>query len=181
MGHLGRFWKSVHVGHNEPDHGQFAKPRRVDFVSGCAILVRRALIEQIGALDARFFYYWEETEWCLRARRNGWHVVFVPQARLWHKGVQRDYQPNPSVTYYNTRNQFMMLAKHRAPLPVWIVAWAEIARTLTSWTVKPQWRSKRAHRDAMCQGARGLSPKAVGDATNMKPNPVHLALVSLSA
>jgi len=163
-GRLGRYWKSLHTGHNEPAQGHplLAAPRPVDFISGCAILVRRETVEQIGALDERFFYYWEETEWCLRARRNGWQVWFEPAAQLWHKGVQRDYQPNPSVTYYNTRNQFMLLAKHRAPLTVWLVAWVEVARTLTSWTIKPRWRAMRPHRDAMAQGAADFLRKRHG-------------------
>lgn len=163
-GRLGRFWKSLHTGHNELAHHHplLTEPRPVDFISGCAILVRRALLEEVGALDERFFYYWEETEWCLRARRNGWQVWFEPRAGLWHKGVQRDYQPNPSVTYYNTRNQFMLLAKHRAPLAVWLVAWAEVARTLVSWTVKPRWRAMRPHRDAMAQGAADFLRKRWG-------------------
>lgn len=163
-GRLGRYWKSLHTGHNEPAQGHplLAAPRPVDFISGCAILVRREAVEQVGALDERFFYYWEETEWCLRARRRGWQVWFEPAAQLWHKGVQRDYQPNPSVTYYNTRNQFMLLAKHRAPLAVWLVAWAEVARTLTSWTIKPRWRAMRPHRDAMAQGAADFLRKRHG-------------------
>ena len=72
--------------------------------------------EQVGMLDQRFFYYWEETEWCVRTKKAGWRIVHVPQAKLWHKGVQRDYKPSPSVTYYSTRNRLMMLAKHHAPL-----------------------------------------------------------------
>ena len=85
-------------------------------------------------------------------KRAGWHIHHVPEARLWHKGVQRDYAPNPSVTYYNTRNRFLMLAKHQAPPLVWLAAWADTLRTLTSWTVKPRWRPMHAHRDAMWQG-----------------------------
>jgi len=152
-GRLGPTWQSVHIGANEPDEGQFSSPRPVDWISGCAIMVRREVIEAVGALDERFFYYWEETEWCLRAGRQGWRVMHAPHAKLWHKGVQRDYQPNPSVTYYNTRNRLLMLAKHRAPLPVRLAAWKEIVRTLVSWTVKPGWRSMHEHRDAMWQGA----------------------------
>lgn len=152
-GRLDQTWQSVHVGANEPDEGQFSSPRPVDWISGCAIMVRRELIEAVGALDERFFYYWEETEWCLRAGRQGWQVMHAPQAKLWHKGVQRDYRPSPSVTYYDTRNRLLMLAKHRAPLRVRLAAWGEIVRTLTSWTVKPRWRSMRQHRDAMWQGA----------------------------
>jgi GT2 family glycosyltransferase len=114
--------------------------------------VRREAIEQVGMLDERFFIYCEEEEWCIRTRKGGWHLVQVPQAKLWHKGVTRDYRPKPSFTYYATRNHFLILAKHRAPLIVWVAAWAQTLRTLTSWTIKPKWRSKREHRDAMCRG-----------------------------
>jgi len=151
-GRLDEWWYGHHIGQNEDDRGQFAAPREVDWISGCAILVRRAVIEQLGMIDERFFYYWEETEWCLRTRKNGWRIVHVPSAKLWHKGVQRNYNPGPSVTYYNTRNRLMMLAKHHASVTVWLMAWWQIGRTLTSWTVKPVWRSKRGHRDAMWQG-----------------------------
>ncbi|HZD11472.1 MAG TPA: glycosyltransferase family 2 protein [Candidatus Binatia bacterium] len=152
-GRLDRYWVSHHVAENELDHGQFGAPRPVDWISGCAILVHRDVIRQVGALDERFFYYWEETEWCLRAARAGWETLHVPGAKLWHKGVQRDYRPNPSVTYYNTRNRFLVLAKHRAPLLAWLAAWAGTLRTIASWSVKPSWRHMRDHRDAMWQGA----------------------------
>lgn len=148
-GVLDRQWRALHVGQNQPDQGQFAAPRPVDWLSGCALLVRRAVLEQVGLIDADYFYFWEETEWCLRARRAGWRVLHVPAAKLWHKGVQRSYQPKPSVTYYATRNRFATLAKHRAPLGVWLAAWGEAARTLASWTLRPKWRAQRAHRDAL--------------------------------
>ncbi len=117
-GSLGPLWRSEHEGQNERDDGQFPAPRQVEWISGCAILVRREVIEQVGMLDERFFYYWEETEWCLRSRRGGWKIFHVPAAKLWHKGVQRDYKPNPNVTYYNTRNRLLLLAKHHAPVRV---------------------------------------------------------------
>lgn len=151
-GRLDRHWASRHIAQNEPDQGQFDHPRDVDWISGCAILVRRQLVEQVGALDERFFYYWEETEWCLRANRAGWRIVHVPDARLWHKGVRKDYRPSPSVTYYNTRNRFLMMAKHRAPLLAWTAAWLGTLRTLASWSIKPRWRHMDEHRDALRQG-----------------------------
>lgn len=151
-GSLGSNWESVHIGQNQPDQGQFSQPRPVDWISGCAILVRRSVIEQVGALDERFFYYWEETEWCLRARKAGWQVWHVPRAKLWHKGVQRDYRPGPNVTYYSTRNRLLMIKKHDAPLRVRLLAWSQTLRTLLSWSLRPKWREMRAHRDAMWQG-----------------------------
>jgi len=151
-GWLGPKWNSLHLAKDEPDRGQFSTPHTVEWISGCAILVRRPVIEQVSMLDARFFYYWEETEWCVRARKAGWQIMHVPSAKLWHKGVQRNYHPKPSLTYYSTRNRLLFLTKHRAPLQAQVNAWAQIARTLTSWTVKPKWRSMREHRNAMWRG-----------------------------
>ncbi|HSF80388.1 MAG TPA: glycosyltransferase family 2 protein [Anaerolineales bacterium] len=151
-GKIGSNWQTWHLAQNEDDRGQYTEPHAVDWISGCAIMVRRGVIHQVGMLDARFFYYFEETEWCLRAHRAGWQVIHAPQARLWHKGVQRNYFPGPNVTYYSTRNRFLMFSKHRAPSKAWFLAWMEVFRTLTSWSLKPKWRSMRPHRDAMWQG-----------------------------
>jgi len=152
-GKLNALWESFHLAQNVEDHGQFRAPHRVDWISGCAILVRRAVIEQVGMIDPRYFYFWEETEWCMRASKAGWRIVHEPRAMLWHKGVQRDYRPKPHVTYYATRNRLLTLAKHHAPVFVWAMAWLQIARTLTSWTIKPKWRHMRDHRWAMWRGA----------------------------
>lgn len=152
-GLLGPYWQSIHIAKNEPDQGQFAAPHSVEWISGCGIMVKRAVIEQVGMIDARYFYYWEETEWCLRAARSGWRIMHVPQAKLWHKGVQRDYRPQPSVTYYATRNRLLTLTKHNAPFKVWVSTWGQILRTLASWTIRPKWRSLHEHRNAMWRGA----------------------------
>jgi GT2 family glycosyltransferase len=151
-GRIGRYWESRHLGMNETDGNQFTQPLEVDWISGCGILVRRGVIAQIGAIDPRYFYYWEETEWCLRAGRAGWRVVHVPQAKMWHKGVQRDYRPSPTVTYYSTRNRLLTMAKHKAPFRVWLGVSLWMMRTLGSWSVRPRWKSIRDHRNAMWRG-----------------------------
>lgn len=151
-GVLGKYWQSNHLGQNEVDQGQFRFPHRVDWISGCAILVRKAVIEQIGMLDPNFFMYWEETEWCVRASRAGWKIYHVPQAKIWHKGVQRDYHPKASFTYYETRNHLLTLSKHKAPLPAQLYVWMQIFRTLLSWSIRPKWKYKLDHRNAMWKG-----------------------------
>lgn len=151
-GELGRNWLGMHLGMNEVDYGQFPEPHKVEWITGCAILVRREVIQQVGMIDERFFIYSEEKEWCIRAAKAGWKLFHVPGAKVWHKGVQRNYQPKPSFTYYSTRNHFLMLSKHRAPLYAWISAIFQTIRTLTSWSIKPKWRHKREHRDAMWRG-----------------------------
>ena len=133
-------WRALHAGQNETDQGQFGQRRDVAWVSGCAILLRRALLEQVGLLDERMFMYWEEIDWCMRARAAGWRVLHEPSARLWHKGVRRDYKPGAHVAYYMTRNHLYMLHKHGAPARVCLGAWRDTLRTLISYSIRPRWR-----------------------------------------
>lgn len=62
------------------------QPFEVDFVSGANLMIRREVVEQIGLLDERFFLYFEETDWCFRARKAGWQVYYVPAVRYLHFG-----------------------------------------------------------------------------------------------
>ena len=150
-GKLDKFWIARHLGQNESDQGQFSKPQTVDWLSGCALMVRRSVIEQVGNFDERLFMYWEEVDWCLSAREHGFELLLAPQAKVWHKGVQRNSQPQPAVTYYSVRNHFLVLEKHRAPFGVRWYTWAQTLRTFASWSLRPKWRHMREHRDALGQ------------------------------
>jgi GT2 family glycosyltransferase len=144
-------WRFSHRGQNERDDGQYRSIEPVAWISGCALLIRMAALPSIGLFDEDFFLYCEELEWCVRAGEAGFSGLVVPAARLWHKGVRRDYQPSPRVTYLMARNHLLMLKKHRAGARVLAGAVAGNLRTLTSWTVRPRWRNRRAHRDALAR------------------------------
>jgi GT2 family glycosyltransferase len=60
--------------------------RKVDFVSGAAMLVRREVFEETGGFDEEFFMYSEETDWQKRITANGWTVRFTPAAVVTHLG-----------------------------------------------------------------------------------------------
>jgi len=61
-----------------------ASPRSVDWVSGAAMLVRRAAIEAVGAMDEAFFMFNEDVDWCRRMNEAGWSVDYVPAATVVH-------------------------------------------------------------------------------------------------
>jgi GT2 family glycosyltransferase len=161
-GILGPNWSSIHFGKDEVDRGQYTEPNPVEWISGCAILVRRQVVEQVGMIDPRLFIYWEETEWCMRAARAGWKIIHVPRAKIWHKGVKRNFQPKPAFYYYATRNHFYLLLKHRAPIRVWFFVLFSTFRTLVSWTVRPKWRAMQKNRDAMWLGFLDFLRKRYG-------------------
>jgi GT2 family glycosyltransferase len=58
----------------------------VDAVSGSCMLIRRAVIDQIGLLDEQFFAYQEDADYCFRARQAGWAVYYCPAAQIVHYG-----------------------------------------------------------------------------------------------
>ena len=62
----------------------YDRPAAVDEVSGAAMLIARRVIDQLGGLDERFAWGYEDVDFCLRARRAGWQVHYVPQARVVH-------------------------------------------------------------------------------------------------
>jgi GT2 family glycosyltransferase len=151
-GMFDRFWQPYHAGANETDNGQFPVARDVEWICGCALLMRREAFEQVGVIDASFFYYNEEVELCFRAHRSGWRIQLVPTAKLWHKGVTRNYRPSANVTYYKVRNFHYFLSQHRAPLRVGLHAWMVDLGMVASYTLKPKWRHLHDHRDAAVHG-----------------------------
>jgi GT2 family glycosyltransferase len=56
----------------------------VDAVVGAFLLIRRSVVEQIGLLDERFFMYCEDEDWCWRAKRAGWRIVYHPDVVAHH-------------------------------------------------------------------------------------------------
>jgi len=162
-GYLEPDWSASFLAADEPDRGQLREPRDVAWLSGCALLVRLELYEQIGPLDERFFCYWEDVDWCLRAHRYGWRVVHEPAARAWHEGGRTGSAPHPAVAYYTTRNHLLALGKHGAPLRVRLVAARRLGTTLLVWSVRPSLRSRRAARTAMWQGVADFALGRFGE------------------
>ncbi len=74
-----------HIGIRERDTGQFDTPRDVDYVSGCALMARHDVFEAIGLLDPAYTAYFEDTDFCMRAIRNGYRVRYAPAAVVWHR------------------------------------------------------------------------------------------------
>lgn len=133
------------IGLNVPDRGQFDAQCAVDFVSGCALLVRCAAMRDAGLLDGRFGMYYEETEWCVRIHRHGWKVMCVPASMIWHKIEPARQSESPRIAYYMTRNRLLFLRLTHAPATAWLsAALAQDGRTWLSYAIKPKWRMMKA-------------------------------------
>jgi GT2 family glycosyltransferase len=112
LGYSGRL-----TGHGRRDDGRFDRLRDVDRATGEAMAVSRPAVERAGLLDETLFAYVEEVEWCLRIRAAGFAVVFVPEARVWHRGAASTGGATSTAKhYYAARNMLAVVERHR-PLP----------------------------------------------------------------
>jgi N-acetylglucosaminyl-diphospho-decaprenol L-rhamnosyltransferase len=60
------------------------EPAEVDWVSGASMMIRRQVVQDVGLMDEGYFLYFEETDYCLQARRAGWSCWYVPHSRVMH-------------------------------------------------------------------------------------------------
>jgi hypothetical protein len=156
---LDRFYGTHHRGAGEIDVGQWDSVAEVDAISGCAMLISRHVVEQVGLLDERYFLYYEDIDWCLRARRAGFKVLYVPQAHVWHQS-SNDGQRLARVTYYMNRNKYLLLSKQGASPSTIVLTTIRNVIWLLNWTFNPKWRGNQIKRNALF---RALVDSALGN------------------
>ncbi|MSP12845.1 MAG: glycosyltransferase family 2 protein [Chloroflexi bacterium] len=95
-----------------------SKPVVTDYVSGCCMLISGKVIKSIGSLDGRYFAYFEDVDYCMRARRAGFESVYLPQSIIWHKesaSTRRGLDEgttSPLKHYLMIRNRIVTEMKH---------------------------------------------------------------------
>jgi GT2 family glycosyltransferase len=77
------------------------EPYETGFLTGCALFVPQEVIASIGLLDERYFLYYEDAAYSIRARRAGFRLWVVPQATVYHSEESRS---NPAKTYWLVRS-----------------------------------------------------------------------------
>jgi len=105
--------------HHEPLPDQ---PTEVEAISGACMMVRREMIADIGPLDGEYFLHCEDLDWCMRARRHRWKVLFVPDAKVVHqKGVSSRSRPL-SVEYHKHKGMVRFYNKLLSERSRWLLA-----------------------------------------------------------
>jgi GT2 family glycosyltransferase len=86
---------------------------KVGFLTGCAMLIRSRVFEKVGLFDEDFFFYDEDVDFCLRVTRAGFKLLYVSQAKSWHKikNVAKD-RTSPFVMYHLARSHLLVLRKN---------------------------------------------------------------------
>jgi GT2 family glycosyltransferase len=93
--------------------------RDVDQVIGAFFVVRRRVFEVLGGFDERFFVYFEEVDFSLRAHKAGWRSVFLSDAHACHVGGGTSRQVKAARLFYSLRSRLLYGFKHYSPIKAW--------------------------------------------------------------
>lgn len=97
--------KPVQSGLNQTDNGQYDAGSVCQFANGCALLLSRQIVEKLGLLDERFFLYYEDVEYSMRAERHNIGIRYCAEAVVYHKvNGSTGGNEKPANAYYITRN-----------------------------------------------------------------------------
>ncbi|KKR82563.1 MAG: Glycosyl transferase family 2 [Candidatus Daviesbacteria bacterium GW2011_GWA1_41_61] len=100
-----------HRGVDEEDHGQYEKIEETDNVTGGAMFVKSDIFVKIGLFDERYFLYYEDSDFCFRAKRAGFKLMYVPTAVIYHENAKSTGLGSPRQDYFITRNRMLFASK----------------------------------------------------------------------
>lgn len=127
-------------------------PRQIDYATGCAMLLRREMLQTVGLLDPAYFMYWEDMDLCERARRAGWEVWLVPEAIVRHYVSSSLGEWSAEKWYHLARHiPTFYLRYYRRPRPAMLAyaGWVTLRELVRgNWQcIAPLWRG-------FCEGWR---------------------------
>ncbi len=98
--------------------------RRVDWIMGSAMVLRKNAIEHVGGLDEQFFMYYEDIDWCRRFWQSGYEIHYVPHAQMvhYHQRLSAQTSVVKNLSSWATRTHIRSaihyyLKYHQTPLP----------------------------------------------------------------
>jgi len=106
-------WRMHHRGLREEDVGQYDSLEETGFVTGCSLLASRDMITGIGLMDEAYFLYFEDSDWSVKARMEGWRLYYSPASLVRHKiSVSLGGAASPLMKYYYSRNFLYFVKKY---------------------------------------------------------------------
>lgn len=105
-----------HFGEGEKDRGQFDQERLVTYSPTCCMLIKKEVFARIGLMDHNYFVYFDDTDFCFRAFRQGVKLFYLPSATLFHKVGSLTAAENNFSIRYGSRNHVYYVLKN---FPSW--------------------------------------------------------------
>ena len=100
------------IGFGEADNGQYNTPHSTPYAHGAAMVIKKAVIDEVGLMPECYFLYYEELDWSMMITRAGYEIWYEPSCTIFHKESQTTGQNSPLRTYYITRNRLLLVKRN---------------------------------------------------------------------
>jgi len=94
---------------------QFDHPVEVESIIGACMVVAKKAIDMVGRLDESYFFFFEETDWCMLMKKNGWSVFFHPQANIFHLQGRTAKKNIVAARIEYWKSRYTFFKKHYSP------------------------------------------------------------------
>lgn len=108
--------RTEHWHYRKKDEGLPDIPQKVTFATGCCMCLSRKTIDTVGLMDESYFLYEEDADYCYRITKAGFDMVYVPQARIYHKVSASTGEASVTSQYYTVRNKYRLIKRHYSGL-----------------------------------------------------------------
>lgn len=116
LDHLGGNWNHDRLSFDLVGLGSpvsnFSKPITMDYVCGCCLFAPVHVFKTLGPMYEPYFLYWEESDYCFRAKTFGITCEYCPEAIVYHKGAITHEKKSAFRSYYIARNKIWFLARN---------------------------------------------------------------------
>lgn len=89
------------------------KPKEIDWISGSAMMIKKPVFQKIGLFDEKYFFYYEDTDFCLRAKKAGFKLFYQPKAKIIHLGgISSQELSQSKLNQYWYKGKFRCILKN---------------------------------------------------------------------
>lgn len=104
--------RTTSIGTLEEDKGQYDVSGPTFGAHGCAMMVKREVLDKVGMFPEKFFLYYEEWDWSARILKAGFKIWYTAPAVIYHKESISVGKNNPMKVYYHTRNRILYMRRN---------------------------------------------------------------------
>ena len=112
----------------------FINPIEVESIIGAFMIVRKEAIDDAGLMDEAYFFFFEETDWCMRMKNKGWRVVHHPDVKLYHLQGQSAKKVHIRARIEYWRSRYIFFKKHYGAASLVILKTGLLLKLLFSLT-----------------------------------------------
>lgn len=103
-----------HYSMKQVDNGQCDNEKEIDFMTGCCMLIKREVFENVGLLSEEYFMYFEDIDFCVKIKSVGYKIFYDPKAVIYHKvGLSSGGEESSFSIEWSTRNRLLFMNKYK--------------------------------------------------------------------